>query len=49
MNVKEFISKTELLCEHCGKDLLTDPASGIFVTWTIKQKSNNLNEFYHKA
>ncbi|HML72245.1 MAG TPA: hypothetical protein PKA78_12860 [Macellibacteroides fermentans] len=31
MKVKEFIFKTELLCEHCGKDLLTDPASGIFV------------------
>ncbi len=38
MNVKEFITKTELFCEHCGKDLLTDPASGIFVTCTAKQK-----------
>ena len=49
MKVKEFISKTELLCEHCGKDLLTDPASGIFVTWTTKHKSYNLKEFYQKA
>jgi hypothetical protein len=30
--------QTELFCEHCGKDLLTDPASGIFVTCTAKQK-----------
>ena len=49
MKVKEFISKTELLCEHCGKDLLTDPASGIFVTWTTKHKSYNLKKFYQKA
>ena len=38
MKVKEFFAKTELSCEHCGENLLANPASGIIVTWRSEQK-----------
>ena len=49
MKFKEFFAKTELSCEHCGENLLANPASGIIVTWRSEQNSPNGKEIYQKA